>query len=123
MTAPRPRSASSGARACRRGAGRRRRNVLYRGSVADPRSRLAHPRRALRAELEGNAPLRVLLLRYNEAVLAQVMQTAACNGRHTLEQRLSRWLLMCQDRVEADELPLTQELLATMLVAHAPASP
>ena len=78
------------------------------------------PAAALRAELEGNAPLRTLLLRYNEAVLAQVMQTAACNGRHTLEQRLSRWLLICQDRVEADELPLTQDLLATMLVAQRP---
>jgi CRP-like cAMP-binding protein len=79
---------------------------------------------ALRAELNADAPLnaalRALLLRYSEAVLAQAMQTAACNGRHTLEQRLSRWLLMCHDRVGADELPLTQELLATMLVAQRP---
>ena len=57
------------------------------------------------------------MFRYSEALQAQVMQTAACNGRHGLEQRLARWLLMAHDRAEGDELPLTQEFMAMMLSA------
>jgi CRP-like cAMP-binding protein len=76
--------------------------------------------REFRREVEANAPFRLLLLRYNEALQAQVMQTAACNGRHGLEQRLARWLLMAHDRVGGDELPLTQEFMAMMLGVHRP---
>ena len=75
---------------------------------------------AFRAELEANPPLRARLLRYNEALQAQVMQTAACNGRHGLEQRLARWLLVARDRAEGDELPLTQDFVAMMLGVHRP---
>jgi CRP-like cAMP-binding protein len=75
---------------------------------------------AFRQELISNKPFRVLLLRYSEAHQAQISQTAACNGRHGLEQRLARWLLMAHDRVEDDELPLTQEFLAMMLGVHRP---
>ncbi len=71
-------------------------------------------------EVEVNAPFRRLLLRYNEALQAQVMQTAACNGLHALERRLARWLLMAHDRASGDELPLTQEFIAMMLGAHRP---
>ena len=73
-----------------------------------------------RRELDTNPALRPLLLRYNEALQAQVMQTAACNGRHNLEQRLARWLLMAADRSDGDELPLTQEFMAMMLGVHRP---
>lgn len=73
-----------------------------------------------RHEMETNAPLRALLLRYNEALHSQVMQTAACNGRHGLEQRLARWLLMAHDRAEGDDLPLTQDFMAMMLGVHRP---
>ncbi len=73
-----------------------------------------------RQELETNAPFRAILLRYNEALQAQVMQTAACNGRHELEQRLARWLLMAHDRADREELPLTQEFMAMMLGVHRP---
>ena len=59
--------------------------------------------------------LQNILLRYANALLRQVSQTAACNATHTAEQRLSRWMLMCQDRVHADELNLTQEFIAEML--------
>ena len=75
---------------------------------------------AFRQELTANAPLKSLLLRYGEAFQAQISQTAACNGRHGLEQRLARWLLMAHDRGDDDELPLTQEFLATMLGVHRP---
>jgi CRP-like cAMP-binding protein len=60
------------------------------------------------------------LLRYTEALHAQAMQTAACNGRHNLEQRLARWILMAHDRADSDELLLTQEFLALMLCVHRP---
>jgi len=75
---------------------------------------------AFRHELDLCAPLKALLLRYNEAAHAQISQTAACNGRHALEPGLARWLLMAHDRFDGDELPLTQEFLALMLGVHRP---
>jgi CRP-like cAMP-binding protein len=56
-----------------------------------------------------------VLLRYTQAFLTQVAQTAACNGAHLVDQRCARWLLMTHDRVEGDELSLTHEFLAFML--------
>lgn len=70
---------------------------------------------ALRQEFDRNGELHDLLLRYTQAFLAQVSQTAACNSLHTLEQRLPRWLLETQERIHSDHLPLTQEFMATML--------
>ncbi len=69
----------------------------------------------LRAALERSAGLRQLLLRYALAYQGMVAQTAACNARHVIEQRLARWLLIAHDRAESDELPLTQEFLSIML--------
>jgi CRP-like cAMP-binding protein len=71
-------------------------------------------------EMDANPPFRALILRYNEALQAQIMQTAACNGRHALEQRFARWLLMARDRADGDALPLTQEFLAMMLGVRRP---
>ena len=76
--------------------------------------------RELRQELEVNAALRQVLLRQMEALQAQIMQTAACNGRHALERRLARWLLMAHDRVGGDELHLTQDFIGTMLGVYRP---
>ncbi len=70
---------------------------------------------ALREELKRDGTLLALLLRNALVMLKQVSQTAACNGSHTIEQRLARWLLMCHDRVDGDELRLTQEFIAQML--------
>jgi len=56
-----------------------------------------------------------LLLRYLQALMTQISQTAACNQMHSVEQRLCRWLLLCLDRVESDEMTMTQEFLARML--------
>jgi CRP-like cAMP-binding protein len=56
-----------------------------------------------------------LMLRYTQAFLMQVSQTAACNAAHLVEQRCARWLLMTHDRVEGDDFPLTHEFLAFML--------
>jgi CRP-like cAMP-binding protein len=60
-------------------------------------------------------PLLTQLLLYTRNLMKQVAQTAACNRLHTVEERLARWLLMCHDRVESDELQLTQEFIANML--------
>ncbi|WP_149539165.1 Crp/Fnr family transcriptional regulator [Siccirubricoccus phaeus] len=75
---------------------------------------------AFRRALAESPALLPLLLRYAQVFYAQVTQAAACNGNHTLEQRLARWLLMVHDRVMGDELPLTQEFLAQMLGVRRP---
>ena len=66
-------------------------------------------------EFERGDGLHGILLRYLNSLLRQVAQTAACNASHTIEERLSRWLLMCHDRVESDQINLTQEFIAEML--------
>lgn len=76
--------------------------------------------KAFQRELDKHPALFRLLLRYNEALHAQSMQLAACNGRHNLEQRLARSILMALDRGEGNELPLTQEFLALMLCVQRP---
>ncbi len=67
-------------------------------------------------ELQARLPVfRRKLNAYSRAFLAQVMQSVACNASHTLLQRCARWLLKCHDRVDGDELRLTQQFLAEML--------
>ena len=61
------------------------------------------------------APVLHLLLRYTQALITQMAQTAVCNRHHTLDQQLSRWLLLSLDRLESNELIMTQELIANML--------
>src|SRR6185503_1750786 len=56
-----------------------------------------------------------LLLRYTQALITQMTQTAACNRHHSIEQQLCRWLLLTLDRVSTQELIMTQELVASML--------
>jgi CRP-like cAMP-binding protein len=58
------------------------------------------------------------MLRYAMAFNAQVTMTAACNGRHVVEQRLARWLLMAHDRTDGDEFPMTHEFLSMMLAVR-----
>ena len=64
--------------------------------------------------VQEHAPLRDLITRYTEVLLAEAQQLAACNAVHDAPARLCRWLLQCADRI-GDELPLTQELIAQML--------
>jgi len=70
---------------------------------------------ALRDEFRLGGALQALLLRYTQALITQISQTAVCNRLHAVEQRLCRWLLMCRDRVERDELEMTQEFISNML--------
>ena len=72
---------------------------------------------ALQEEADRRGPMKELLGAYHVAFMAQVSQSVACNGLHRLEQRCSRWLLMCRDRLGSEELRLTHELLGTMLGA------
>jgi CRP-like cAMP-binding protein len=70
---------------------------------------------AFREELDRIPALRAVLNRYALAHFEQVARSAACNGRHHVEQRLARWLLMAHDRVEGDEFPMTHEFMSMML--------
>jgi CRP-like cAMP-binding protein len=60
-------------------------------------------------------PLQLLLLRYTQALLTQMAQTAVCNRHHTVDQQLCRWLLLSLDRLPSNKLTMTQELIANML--------
>ena len=71
--------------------------------------------RLLKIEFERGGELQHLLLLYTQALLTLVSQTAVCNRLHTVEERLARWLLLVQERIHSDELPLTQELISHML--------
>ena len=61
------------------------------------------------------APVLHLMLRYTQALITQMSQTAVCNRNHSLDQQLCRWLLLSLDRLAGDELAMTQELIANML--------
>jgi CRP-like cAMP-binding protein len=73
-----------------------------------------------RRALEHCPALSALLLRYALAFNEEVAQTAACNGRHVLEQRLARWILMADDRSDSDDFPMTQDFIAMMLCVQRP---
>jgi CRP-like cAMP-binding protein len=74
----------------------------------------------LQERLDKSEGLRRTLLRYGHVLGIQTAQTALSNGRDKLEERLARWLLMAQDRIGGDELPLTHEFLAMMLGVRRP---
>jgi CRP-like cAMP-binding protein len=75
---------------------------------------------ALQNTLESAPHLQLMLTRYTVVRGMQVAQTAACNRLHDIEQRLARWLLMTQDRVDSGLLPITHDFLATMLGTDRP---
>ena len=75
---------------------------------------------ALQNTLESTPHLQLMLSRYAVVQGMQVAQTAACNRLHDIEQRLARWLLMTQDRVDSGSLPITHDFLATMLGTDRP---
>jgi CRP-like cAMP-binding protein len=83
--------------------------IGYRMAIAD-----------FRREMARHGPFYALLMRYAYAHSGFVMQSTACNAKHTVEQRLARWLLLAHDRVGHDEFPLTQAFAAMMLGASRP---
>ena len=72
-------------------------------------------RHTLKQMFDSEGPVRLVLLRYAQALLTQTTQTAACNRFHSVTQCLCRWLLVTLDRIPSGELIMTQELIATML--------
>ena len=69
----------------------------------------------MKREFERGGPLQHLLLRYTQALITQMAQTAVCNRHHSVERQLCRWLLLSLDRLPTNELTMTQELIANML--------
>jgi CRP-like cAMP-binding protein len=70
---------------------------------------------AMKEEFDKAGPVLQLLLRYTQALITQMAQTAVCNRHHSLDQQLCRWLLLSLDRLQGSELVMTQELIANML--------
>jgi CRP-like cAMP-binding protein len=69
----------------------------------------------LKDEFHRNGEMQILLLRYTQALITQMAQTAVCNRHHSVDQQLCRWLLLSLDRLSSNELAMTQELIANML--------
>ena len=69
----------------------------------------------LRREFQKGGQLQDILLRYTQAFITQIAQTAACNRAHPIDGRLAKWLLMCADRANSQDLALTHEFIASML--------
>jgi CRP-like cAMP-binding protein len=71
--------------------------------------------RVVQQEFKRGAGFQQVLLRYTQALITQISQTAICNRLHSVEQRFCRWLLLSHDRIKSDQLVMTQELIASML--------
>jgi CRP-like cAMP-binding protein len=71
--------------------------------------------RLMMEEFNRAGPMMRLMLRYTQALMTQISQTAVCNRHHSIEQQLCRWLLLNLDRLPSMELTITQELIASML--------
>jgi CRP-like cAMP-binding protein len=69
-------------------------------------------------EFNRGGPLQMLLLRFTQALITQMSQTAICNRHHSVDQQLCRWLLLSLDRLRSSELHMTQQLIADMLGVH-----
>ena len=75
----------------------------------------ALPAAELKQEFNNDPTMRMLMLRYTQALITQMSQTAVCNRHHSIDQQLCRWLLLSLDRLPSQELTMTQELIANML--------
>jgi CRP-like cAMP-binding protein len=73
------------------------------------------PAQLIKDEINRAGPMLHLFLRYTQALITQMAQTAVCNRHHTIDQQLCRWLLLSLDRLPSNELTMTQELIANML--------
>jgi CRP-like cAMP-binding protein len=97
---------------------RRSRNHI---AVQVPGHGWAAPKDAAEQEFRKVSCFHDLVLRYMQSQILQATQSCGCNARHNVQQRLSRWLLLCRDRTDEDVLQLTQDFLAAMLGVERPA--
>lgn len=93
-------------------------DALYRAVVQHPGQALRITAAALRSRIEAGRTFQNLLMRYADAFLAQVSQSAVCDCHHPIPRRLCRWLLMAHDRLGTQRLPFTQKALALMLTVR-----
>jgi CRP-like cAMP-binding protein len=97
--------------------------TLYMGGESTPSRSLVQsaghayrlPRHRVKAEFDRHGELLHLMLRYTQALITQVAQTAVCNRHHTIHQQLCRWLLLSMDRLSGNKLTMTQEFISNML--------
>src|ERR1700674_1257675 len=94
--------------------------AMPRPVVLLPGEALAVRTRDFRVMIERIPALRTACLRYVDVVTAQISQVAACNGRHQMRERIVRWLLMCRDRIDGDEIPMTQTFMSSVLGIRRP---
>ncbi|MFN2359645.1 MAG: Crp/Fnr family transcriptional regulator [Marinobacter sp.] len=73
------------------------------------------PAADLKKEFNNHSEIRIITLRFTQALITQMSQTAVCNRHHSIDQQLCRWLLLSLDRLESNQLNMTQELIANML--------
>jgi CRP-like cAMP-binding protein len=86
-----------------------------RAVVQSAGSALRMPARSLQEEFRRGGAFQIALLRYTQALITQMSQTAVCNRLHSIDQQLCRWLLLSHDRLRSNVLVMTQELIANML--------
>lgn len=97
--------------------------TLYMGGESTPSRSLVQsagyayrlPRARVKEEFNRHGELLLLMLRYTQALITQVSQTAVCNRHHTIDQQLCRWLLLSMDRLSGNRLTMTQEFISNML--------
>lgn len=97
--------------------------TLYMGGESTPSRSLVQsaghayrlPRPRVKEEFDRHEELLLLMLRYTQALITQVAQTAVCNRHHTIDQQLCRWLLLSMDRLTGNRLTMTQEFISNML--------
>jgi CRP-like cAMP-binding protein len=97
--------------------------ALYMGGESTPSRSLVQsaghayrlPRQRVKEEFNRHGELLLLMLRYTQALITQVAQTAVCNRHHTIDQQLCRWLLLSMDRLSHNKLTMTQEFIGNML--------
>jgi CRP-like cAMP-binding protein len=89
--------------------------TVYRALVQSCGAALRMPAKQFRSEFNRSARVLNLMLRYSQALVAQMTQTVVCSRHHSLDQQLCRWLLLSLDRLRGGELIMTQELIAKML--------
>ena len=94
--------------------------AMHRAVVLSPGEALVARTRDFRVMVERIPALRTACLQYVAVLVAQISQTAVCNGHHQLRERITRWLLMCRDRIDGDEISITQEFMSSIFGVRRP---